>query len=90
MTKGEARDIYNLQIAIAQTFRRDIFELCERKGVPEDWVIEFLEEDLTYDQFFARHTLSGELQRKTDEPRAELLKKVVRAILLGKQPDQLN
>lgn len=90
MTKQEAREIYDLQIALAQTFRRDIFELCERKGVPEEWVIEFLEDDLAYDQFFARHKVSGELERRSDEPRAELLKQVVRAALTGRNPDARN
>ncbi|MFW5777124.1 MAG: hypothetical protein ACOCZB_07550 [Spirochaetota bacterium] len=90
MTKQEARDIYDLQIALAQTFRRDIFELCERKGVPEEWVIEFLEDDLTYDRFFARHNVGGELQRRSDVPRARLLKEVVRAALLGRDADDVN
>lgn len=90
MTKQEARDIYDLQIALAQTFRRDVFELCERKGVPEEWVIEFVEDDLAYDRFFARHKVSGELQRRSDEPRAQLLKEVVRAALLGREADDRN
>ncbi len=90
MTKQEARDIYDLQIALAQTFRRDVFELCERKGIPEEWVIEFVEDDLSYDEFFARHKVSGELERRSDVPRAQLLKEVVRAALLGRDADDVN
>ncbi len=90
MTKDEAREIYSMQIALARTFRRDVFELCERKGVPEEWVLDFVEDDITLDQFFARHTMSGEILRKSDEPRAQLLKRVVRAALLGQSPEQQN
>ena len=90
VNREEARDIYSMQIALARTFRRDVFELCERKGVPEEWVLDFVEEDITFDRFFARHATSGELLRDTDEPRAHMLKRVVRAALLGQSPDQLN
>lgn len=90
MTKDEAREIYSMQIALARTFKRDVFELCERKGVPEEWVLDFVEEDITFDRFFARHNTSGELLRDSDEPRAQLLKRVVRAALLGQSPDQMN
>jgi hypothetical protein len=90
VTRDEAREIYSLQIALARTFKRDVFELCERKGVPEEWVLDFVEEDSTFDRFFARHRTSGELLNETDEPRAHLLKRVVRAALLGQSPDQLN
>lgn len=90
MTRDEAREIYSMQIALARTFRRDVFELCERKGVPEEWVLDFVEEDITFDRFFARHRTNGDLLHDSDEPRAQLLKRVVRAALLGQSPDQLN
>lgn len=90
MTRDEAYAIYELQIVLARTFRRDVFELCERRGVPEEWVLDFVEEDVTFDRFFARHKVNGETIRKDDEPRASLLKRVVRAALLGRAPGQQN
>jgi hypothetical protein len=83
VTKNEAREIYNLQMALAQTFRRDIFELCERKGVPEEWTLDFVEEDLTFDRFFDRHMPDGSLKYDADLPRAERLKQAVRILLMG-------
>ena len=53
-------------------------------------MIEFVEDDLSYDEFFARHKVSGELERRSDVPRAQLLKEVVRAALLGRDPDDVN
>lgn len=83
MTKSEAREIYNLQIALARTFRKDIFDLCARKGVPEEWVLDFIEEDITFDAFFARHLPDGSLKSAADEPRAERLRRIVRLAVFG-------
>lgn len=68
-------------MSIARTFKKDVFEMCETKGVPEEWVIDFLEADGTFDDFFDRHSPQGKIINKEDIPRAELLKKLVRLSL---------
>lgn len=82
MTMAKAREVYDFQMALADTFRKDIFELCERKGIPEEWVLDFVEEDLTYHRFFARHNTDGSVADERDEPRAERLKRIVRESMM--------
>lgn len=84
MNRTEAREIYEMQVALATTFRRDVFELCERKGVPEEWVLDFVEQDVTFSRFLARHRSDGNVLHESDEPRAELLKRIVRLALTGR------
>ena len=81
MTQDEARAIFDNQMSIARTFKKDIFEMCEAKGIPEDWVIEFLQADGVFDNFFDRHSPQGKILNEEDVPRAELLKKLVRLSL---------
>lgn len=78
MSRDEARAIYDRQLLMARTFKRDIYELCEQRGVPRALVTEFLREDKVMDKFVARHTEEGDPKTHADQAASESLKAEIR------------
>ena len=65
MTRAEAQDIYFLELSLVNIVGGDVRERCRKRGVPEEFIDEFLGEtkaqEKTYDQFFKNHDESGNL-----------------------------
>lgn len=78
MSRDKAREIYDRQLLLARTFKRDIYELCARHDVPRELVTEFLREDRIMDEFVARHDEDGSLKAEEDQGAALRLQAEVR------------
>lgn len=78
MTAEEARRVYDRQRIIAKTFGKDIYALCEAKGVPRHLVEKFENDEQVIDRFFERHDADGEPKTPADRAAAERLKAQIR------------
>ncbi len=71
MTRAEAEEKYLLCLSIVNVVGGDIVEACRQKGIPEEYIQEFIQRSQSqgkvYDEFFKEHDDSGELQLSEKE-----------------------
>jgi hypothetical protein len=64
MTRVEAEEIYTTCSAIVEVMGGDLRKLCRSRGMPEEYIEEFIKRDSRkedYDRFFEVHDRSGEI-----------------------------
>ena len=70
MTRAEAEEIFTTCTAIANVLGGDLREMCRSRGVPEEYIEEFMsgdEKKKVYDKFFEMHKRSGEIDLTEEE-----------------------
>jgi uncharacterized protein YecA (UPF0149 family) len=100
MTRAEAEEKYLLCLSIVNVMGGDIIEACRQKGIPEEYINEFVgkqkSQGRVYDDFFKEHNDKGDLQLTEAETIAKLKNFGIKAgkdkngdkwIVLGKRKD---
>ena len=71
MTKSEAERAFILCQSLVEVLGGDLREECEKKGIPEEYIDQFIREkeegDKSYEKFFDEHSAEGEIKLSEKE-----------------------
>jgi hypothetical protein len=60
MTRDEARKLYTDISSLVYVFGGDLRQKCQQRGLPDELIDEFIENDKRFNKFLKAHDSSGE------------------------------
>lgn len=103
MTKSEAENAFILCQSLVEVLGGDLRNECEKKGIPENYITQFIAEkeasDKSYNKFFKEHSIDGDIQLSEKETVVKLKNAGIKAgrdkegnrwIIVPKQKKEMN
>ncbi len=66
MTKNDAKKLYSDIAALVYVFGGDLRRKCLERGIPVEYVEEFMENDKRFNQFLKAHDFTGDPKPRSD------------------------